>query len=151
MRKKQPDPVIPFLGTRYAKDCIPLENKCNMTVVTDGGGGGQTLLGNSEGGKTSVVATQQARKKRQRFYTQTSASKARRCLEKNGVNRRKTLPVDAILPETQLRDLIAYCYFPWWSPKLNRSIRSPIAGRPGNVGVVWVGHRIVEIVAAAVG
>jgi hypothetical protein len=38
--EEQPDPVIPFLGTRYAKDCIPLENKCNMTVVTDGGGGG---------------------------------------------------------------------------------------------------------------
>jgi hypothetical protein len=81
------------------------------------------------GRKTSVVATPQAKKKRQRFYTQIGASKARRCFEKNGVNRRKTLPVDAIQAETVLRDLIAYCYFPWWSPKLNRSIRSPIAGR----------------------
>src|SRR5260370_37947953 len=73
--------------------------------------------------------TPQAKKKRQRFYTQISASKARTCFEKNGVNRRQTLPVDAIQAETQLRDLVASCYFPWWSPKLNRSIRSPIAGR----------------------
>jgi hypothetical protein len=27
-------PPIPFLVASYAKDCIPLENKCNVTVVT---------------------------------------------------------------------------------------------------------------------
>jgi hypothetical protein len=34
--EEQPDPVIPLAGTSYAKDCIPLENNCNVTVVTDG-------------------------------------------------------------------------------------------------------------------
>ena len=30
-------PAIPISGTAYAKDCIPLENNCNVTVVTGGG------------------------------------------------------------------------------------------------------------------
>lgn len=34
--EEQPVPMIPFLGASYAKDCIPLENKCNVTVVTGG-------------------------------------------------------------------------------------------------------------------
>jgi hypothetical protein len=41
----------------------------------------------------------------------------------------KRLPVDATQAAIQVRDLRNYCYFPWWSSKLNRSIRSPIAGR----------------------
>ena len=34
--EEQPVPAIPFSGASYAKDCIPLENKCNVTVVTGG-------------------------------------------------------------------------------------------------------------------
>ena len=34
--EEQAVPAIPFSGARYAKDCIPLENKCNVTVVTGG-------------------------------------------------------------------------------------------------------------------
>jgi len=30
-------PAIPISGTAYAKDCIPLENNCNVTVVTGSG------------------------------------------------------------------------------------------------------------------
>jgi hypothetical protein len=32
--EEQAVPAIPFLGTSYAKDCIPPENICNVTVVT---------------------------------------------------------------------------------------------------------------------
>lgn len=35
--EEQPVPAIPFSGASYAKDCIPLENKCNVTVVTGRG------------------------------------------------------------------------------------------------------------------
>jgi len=37
--EEQPVPAIPFAGASYAKNCIPLENKCNVTVVTGGSGG----------------------------------------------------------------------------------------------------------------
>src|SRR5580698_3931643 len=36
-QEEQADPAIPFSGTSYAKDCIPWENICNVTVVTKGG------------------------------------------------------------------------------------------------------------------
>jgi hypothetical protein len=34
MEEEQAVPAIPFVGASYAKDCIPLENNCNVTVVT---------------------------------------------------------------------------------------------------------------------
>ena len=34
--EEQPVPAIPLAGTSYAKDCIPRENNCNVTAVTDG-------------------------------------------------------------------------------------------------------------------
>ena len=40
MEEEQAVPVIPFSGNSYAKDCIPRENNCNVTVVTEGSGGG---------------------------------------------------------------------------------------------------------------
>ena len=36
--EEQPDPKISLAGTGYAKDCIPPENDCNVTVVTGGRG-----------------------------------------------------------------------------------------------------------------
>jgi hypothetical protein len=32
--EEQPVPAIPVSGAGYAENCIPLENKCNVTVVT---------------------------------------------------------------------------------------------------------------------
>ncbi len=34
--EEQPVLAIRLVGTSYAKDCIPTENNCNVTAVTDG-------------------------------------------------------------------------------------------------------------------
>ena len=70
----------------------------------------------------------------------------------SGVNRRKTLPVDANQAETQLRDFMKPLLLPVVVVKAEQVHQ--IADRltiQRNVGVVRVRHRIVEIVAAAVG
>jgi hypothetical protein len=75
-----------------------------------------------------------------------------RCRKKNGANRRKTLPVNAIQAETQLRDLDSLLLLSVVVAEAEQVHQ--IADRwtiQGNVGIVRVRHRIVEIVAAAVG
>src|ERR1019366_4243859 len=49
--EEQPVPMIPFLGASYAKDCIPLENKCNVTGVTGEGSVGSGASPRSDGAK----------------------------------------------------------------------------------------------------
>src|SRR6266481_6717911 len=98
MRKKQPDPGIPFSGTGYAKDCIPLENKCNVTVVTEGREAGEHSWEMRARRQRSSTASERHEKKRQKVYKGRCGEGV---LQKIGVNRRKTLRVDANQAETQ--------------------------------------------------
>jgi hypothetical protein len=155
--EEQPDPGIPFSGTRYAKDCIPLENKCNVTVVTGGSGAG-ILLGMgvrrqrsstaSEWCKTWVAARWRE-KKRQKVYKGGCGEDARKEMASAG---EKLLPVDATQVGTQLRDFMKLLLLPVVVVKAEQVHQ--IADRwtiQRNVGIVRVRHRIVEIVAAAAG
>jgi hypothetical protein len=38
--EEQAGSALPVAETSYAKDCIPMENNCNVTVVTGGSDGG---------------------------------------------------------------------------------------------------------------
>ena len=70
----------------------------------------------------------------------------------SGVNRRKTLPVDANQAETQLRDFMKPLLLPVVAVKVEQ-VHQIAERRPvqRNVGAVRVGHGVVEIVAAAIG
>src|SRR5229473_2594169 len=100
MRRNSPIPGILSSGTGYAKDCIPLENKCNVTVVTDGGGPGifrgMGALGSDprqlQSGTRPGWLRYGARRKDKKF---TRADAEKMSARKIGVNRRNTLPADA--------------------------------------------------------
>jgi hypothetical protein len=76
-----------------------------MTVVTDGGGGGETLLGTSEGRKTFGRDHPTSEEEKTKILHADQRAKGSEMLQNNGVNRRKTLPVDAIQAGIQRRTL----------------------------------------------
>lgn len=149
MRRNSPFP-IPFSGASYAKDCIPLENKCNVTVVTEEGK--VEMLGRNEGASRGGRDFRGAMS--DNFVNAGRDHDTRRenedVREKNGVNRRKRCRVTPI----KLTSLLESSKPLPLSVVVEAEQVHQIADRwtiQRNVGVARVGHGVVEIVAAATG
>ena len=104
-----------------------------MTVVTDGGGPGTFRGMRARGSDPQQLQSgmrprslrDSARRKDKKFTRADAEKMSAKQLASAGERTLRLTPQT----ETHVLDLRNYCYFPWWSSKLNRSIRSPTAGR----------------------